>query len=323
MSDDYIEQLIKEAGKRPEPSPESAEAIRQATHQAWKNAVKKNKRRVITRRLILGNVAAVVLFAVIGMIKFLPTDETASYQNVGSIIYADRSFDMNNSTQSRKDRVRIGDTLSTTDNALLTVQLNDQTQIIFAQNTSVQFTGIGSIYLRHGKIFVDSPGEDTSIVVETTVGSVQDIGTQFEVDTDGKALKVAMREGSVKIDLGETIEYAYFKDGNGDIMHIDAEKNIHKSQIRNNDDYWAWTDSAVKPLPLKGASVFDTLSWVGRVSGKEVVYKSPSAQTQAKETYFSSGELKANSIDAMLPALMTSTNLQLNMQENKIMISEM
>ena len=70
--------------------------------------------------------------------------------------------------------------------------------------TEVMLDAPGRLYVRHGTIYVDSgarPGA-TRLQIVTPAGTARDIGTQFELQVAGSAMRLRVREGSVSIDRG-------------------------------------------------------------------------------------------------------------------------
>ncbi len=62
----------------------------------------------------------------------------------------------------------------------------------------------GRLYVRQGTIYVDSGADPVAsrLEVVTPAGTARDVGTQFELQVAGAALRLRVREGAVSIDRG-------------------------------------------------------------------------------------------------------------------------
>ncbi|VUD41699.1 hypothetical protein TDB9533_00542 [Thalassocella blandensis] len=322
MNDDYIEKLLKGANKPPTPNSNDAQEILVATKKAWQESVRQNKSREKKRKVIAFNFAAIVLVGILGLWKFQPFNSANDLKELGSITFASNLYQINGNKQSAPSRIHSGDTLTAGSSTLLSVTLQDGTLITFAPDTALQFTGVSTMNLMTGRIFVDSPGQNTSVVIGTPWGSIQDIGTQFEITVDTNELTVAMREGKVKMDLGHSIEYAAYENGKGDLIRINKANQMRKEEISSTDTHWSWTIPAIKALNLENITAYDLLNWVSRTTGRNIVYNSALVSQLAKETHFSTGRIEADAIDPVLPVLFETTTLSLKIDNNTITVSE-
>ncbi|MDZ7924454.1 MAG: FecR family protein [Marinagarivorans sp.] len=346
--DDDVAHLLKAAGKRSEPAPEVSDKIWQSTHAAWLQAVQaakfKNENNADNSAANKSNnlsqlgstsitsttkpwgqvwfaVAAAVLvgfmaFIMVPKLNLLGDNTTV----VAQLIMTNGAVNIKPSLHEQV--INAGAHLTTQNDGLVAIQLTDNTKITLAKNTEIIVANAGLIRLVQGRIYVDSPDANTSIIVATPLGEIVDIGTQYEVNVTPTSLGVAMREGVTKITLAGKTLYGRVADGLGDAITVDTHLNVTKDKIATADDYWLWTQPAVADFNLHNATAHDLLHWASRVTGKKIIYASPQVQRTAEQTHLSGGYLAAQSISQVLPVLFKTTSLQVVEQREALVVSE-
>lgn len=330
MNDHDIELLLKSAGKRIEPSAEAADAIRQSTQAAWKQAVAENtakqKSAKKSKALFLVATAASLLVAVLGMKALLfsksPAPTIDALQPFAQISHSQGHYYINDQLKPLNTPLAIGDTIKTDEHAILAVVLKDQTQMTFSGATELVFQSANKIKIVSGRIYVDSPDHNTFILIQSEWGSIKDIGTQYQVSIQGENMEVAMREGKVEISLeDETTLVAQSKMGVGDVLSFSRGTKVAQSTRSNSDPAWNWTRPALAHKNLDGLSVYDLIHWSSRVTGKKVVYASLATSQLAKTTHLSGGQLDPLDIEATLPRILRTTTLSAVVSDLDITVS--
>ena len=320
MNEEYIETLLKTAGSRPEPDAEMMESIRLATQDAWLETVNKQKRK---QHITWFSWATAATFCIC-MLGFMATqlsfqapEEAAALAHVS---YSKGEFEINRQIHPLDRPIRIGDAVSTGVDSLLSLMLDDKTRLTLAPSTVIEFTALAEINLSAGRVYIDSPDATTSIIIHTDWGSIEDIGTLYEVGVD-QELFVAVREGKVKLDLGDKQILAEFSDDVGDVIMVDRNQKITRTQIASTDEQWQWAQQAIPYLNLDGVTVSELLFWVSRVSGKKVVYENAMVERAAKNTHLHGGQLNPSQIDTHLPAILKTTRLSTIIDVNNIQVT--
>ncbi len=321
MNEDRIEELLKAAGNRPEPDAEVSEAIRMSTHSAWLEVVAEERLKRQRKWLSYSSVAA-ALFLAVGFFGlrpgfYAPEDS----RQLASIRFISGSYQINGEVYAQKAPVMTGDTIQTGQNDLISLVLEDKTMISVAPNTELTFTGLASIDLSKGRVFVDSPDATTSIIINTSWGSIEDIGTQYEVEVDER-LTVAMREGKVKMLIDDTPHFASFKAGLGDVLSIDKDLRIDLTQVESTHSRWNWIREAVPHQLVDGMSVYEFMGWAGHVTGKEIVYEDSLAELMASRTLLHGGHVSPMKIDSTLQVLLKTTRLSAVVTERDIRVEQ-
>ncbi len=98
--------------------------------------------------------------------------------------------------------------------------------------------------------------------IRTPLGTVRDIGTQFEVRL-AESLRISVREGRVSFE------------GQGDRVELDAGDELEAGEAgrtlrHGNDPFgveWSWIDGITPMMELEGRSAREFLDWAARESG--------------------------------------------------------
>ena len=330
--DDELASLLQAAGKRSVPSPEVSDKIRQSTHAAWLDAVQAAKANPVTtasnnppkQRARWSQVWAIAATVVVGFMAFMLLPKLSLFTNttpvVAQLMMSNGQIAIKPSLHAKV--INAGARLSTQNDGLIAIQLTDNTKITLAKNTQIIVANAGLIKLLQGRIYVDSPDANTSIIVATPLGEIVDIGTQYEVSVSPQMLGVTMREGVTQISLAGKTLYGRVAEGFGDAITVDAQLNVTHAKVATTDEHWQWTQSAVSDFNLHNATAHDLLHWASRVTGKKIIYASPQVQRTAEQTHLSGGHVAAQTISQTLPALFKTTTLQVEERRDAFWISE-
>lgn len=124
------------------------------------------------------------------------------------------------------------------------------------------------VRLERGAVYVDSeaaPGD--GVAVETTLGTVREIGTRFEVRLAREAgglLAVGVRAGRVAVDRdGSRLEVAA-----GERLELGADGTATVRPLAADDPAWSWIGSAL-PLEIEGRTLGDLLARYAIETGRE------------------------------------------------------
>ena len=330
--DDELASLLQAAGKRSTPGPEVTDKIRQSTHAAWLEAVQAAKVNAVQTEAAhtmppkrWGNAwFAAAAVVVVGFMAFVMVPKL-NLSNNGTTVVAQlimSNGEVNIKPSLHEQVINAGAHLSTQNDGLMAIQLTDNTKITLAKNTQIIVANAGLIKLVQGRIYVDSPDANTSIIVATPLGEIVDIGTQYEVSVSPQNLGVIMREGVTQITLSGKTLYGRVAEGFGDAITVDTQLNVTHAKVATTDEHWQWTQSAVSDFNLHNATAHDVLHWASRVTGKKIIYASPQVQRTAEQTHLSGGHVAAQTISQTLPALFKTTTLQVEERRDAFWVSE-
>jgi len=127
----------------------------------------------------------------------------------------------------------------------------------------VRLSSPGSLTLERGALYVDSgalPGKaiqpGAGIAIETPLGRVTDLGTQFEVrlapaGASAPQLRLRVREGEVRVDTGRVTHRAEA----GSELRLGADGSAQRAVVAANDPAWQWAARAAPAPDIEGRTL--------------------------------------------------------------------
>jgi len=113
--------------------------------------------------------------------------------------------------------------------------------------------------LERGAVYYD--GTHSGIAIQTPLGEIRDIGTQFEARLRDGSLRVRVREG--RILLRGTIAEAATE-------LVANSQTVTKNTIAVSGAEWRWIEDAAPPLRLEGLTLSEAIARVAREKGLRV-----------------------------------------------------
>ena len=267
---DAVERLVRSAGRRPAVDPDRARRVRDAAHDAWHDSV---RRRTRLRRWTLGS-AVLAAAACVVLVVSLPrpprlapgVGPSQPAARVTALTGAVRTIGGSAAVARVGDTVPIGSGVETGAGALATFALDGGGEARINEGTIVRFSAVRELSIERGAVYIDSGTSRGSLVVQTPVGVVQDIGTRFEVGFDGESLRVRVRDGAVRYDRGGVRHQA--NAGRELVVGSDGQVVERASDPYGTD--WAWVVRAAPPFRVEGQTLAAFLDWVARESGRRI-----------------------------------------------------
>jgi ferric-dicitrate binding protein FerR (iron transport regulator) len=258
-SDDAIAALVRLAGRRPPVPEDAARRVRDAVHDEWMETIGRRRR---TRWI--GSAAAVAAAGVtIVVLRMMPAAPqpvpqrmvVAGGQTNGAVIYTNDVYEVAN-----------GNTASLAwGNA--TLRLDGGTRVRIASATELT--------LDRGAVYVDS--NHSGVVIRTPIGSVRDIGTQFEVRLAADRMRVRVREGRVDLQHGGATHSAEA----GVELDADARGGVTQHSIARSGADWEWVVRAAPPIHLDGRTLSEVVASVTRDEGVKAVWFDETSRSAA------------------------------------------
>ncbi|MCP4657023.1 MAG: FecR domain-containing protein [bacterium] len=258
---------------------------RAAAAAEWRRTVRWRSRR---RILVAGGaVAATVLLTFAWGTRspwhspeLLPEMPPAQLETVrgGLVCSSTIAYDGHLRPLSIGDEVAAGTLIATDDGARAAFRLADGQSLRLDAATRVQLVSRSVVRLDSGAVYVDSDGAGTSsIEVRTALAVAHDIGTQFEVRLDHRAMRVRVREGMVRIEHAA----AAWEVSPGAELTIAAGGLVGRRQVPLYGPAWHWNMEIAPTFELEGSSLAAFLAWVTRENGWELRFTDPTLATYA------------------------------------------
>jgi ferric-dicitrate binding protein FerR (iron transport regulator) len=168
--------------------------------------------------------------------------------------------------------IRFGDTLRTGADGRVALRLNSDLLLRVNTTSELVFSAPDAIELLAGTIYVDTgdSGAGYPLLIDTQLGEIEHLGTQYEVDLSDAALRVRVREGSIVYNGAVVSEIGQA----GEQLDIDANGLASRSAVAPNDPVWEWATSLATLPQADEYRVNEVLQWVARELGLQVDFSS-------------------------------------------------
>lgn len=164
----------------------------------------------------------------------------------------------------------------------VSVRVGGASEITF-ERANLLSLAAGRVYVDSGMQRADATPPAQIVDVETALGTVRHVGTQFEVEVDPQHLTVRVRDGRVNVNAGSSA----LSLGATDQVVIDAGGAVTRSNVAPFGDVWAWTSDLSPAFPIEGRSFEEFLRWFAHESGRRLQFDSPATEAAAADTRLS------------------------------------
>lgn len=276
MNDAGMRKLLESAGPRAQAPIEVEERVYAAVHKAWLELPSPAGRFNRKRAAALGALALALAFAGI----FTWRLQTGAAPPVAEIAYATGGFAVSQQGRGMPQFLTAGATLHTYQEGRMLVRMGEQLSLRIDAGTRVELQSASRVTLRDGKLFVDSRNQ--RIEVRTPSGlRVENLGTQFEIEVGGEQVRVAVREGELRMEAGGVVRSAAAQDGAGVILAFEGLELRSEEALSSTDGHWEWIHLSQPPYALESSSVLDFLDWAARECGLELAFGSEAVRQRA------------------------------------------
>ena len=285
--DDPIEALLRATGRRPAVSADRSRRVHDAARAAWHEEV---RRRRVRRRLVRALALTAALALVVLVIRSwrsataAPAGERVGVERVVNTAWLEQGripFLRARSALAEGAGLRRGDAVTTGDDARVALRAATGARLRLDRFTSLRILSARSFFLERGAIYVSSEAGGAtgapSIRVETALGMIEDIGTQFEARLTAGTLSVRVREGTVRVRAGARTESALA----GQRISVDRSGRVERDDDPGADAGWAWVELALQMIDIDGRSLAEFLDWAARERGARVRYDEPDLAERA------------------------------------------
>jgi ferric-dicitrate binding protein FerR (iron transport regulator) len=262
--DNVLAELLRRAGPPPSIAADRTARVRLAARRAWEAQVEARSRRRRVIAAILAPALAASLFVVFGLPKREPVKPPTAIGRslaTGAAVYA-------------------GDAFDTGESGPAALQLDTGTSVRIDRRTTIRVRSNRRVELVQGAVYVDN-GRETgrSIEIQTPFGTVQDIGTQFEVRLAGAGMRVRVRSGLVSVNDGRETA------SGGEGTEITAgEGPILRGRVPVYGPDWDWIAAVIPAFDIEGRPLKTFLEHLSREHGWTLRFASASVERAATET---------------------------------------
>jgi ferric-dicitrate binding protein FerR (iron transport regulator) len=303
-NDASIEALLREVGARDEPSAAAASEVMSAVHAEWLTIVQERRRqqRAVAWRIAAGVVLAILVTTFAYRTMAPAPEQFASVANVeGRLLAGDVAAEAG-------QPIRVGDIMQTDAQSRAAVSFPDGLSLRLDHDTRVNVDATDRITLASGAVYIDAPphgGSTNDLTVDTVAGSVQHLGTQYEVRTEGQAMVVSVREGRVRVMSPTTSNTGEA----GQVLRLTSSGDLTRSSLAATDPHWQWAMEAAPDFDIDNQSLANFLQWIARETGRHIVYSTPQAEAAAQAVKLR-GSIAGLDADVALTTVLATTQLR-------------
>jgi ferric-dicitrate binding protein FerR (iron transport regulator) len=308
MSDDPLARILADAGPRTSPPAGIEAGVREAVHQAWLQELSQRRRRERRRRWLA---AAGVLIAA-GAVLALGLKMRTPAADAGIFLASRGAVDITakgrhaiatgGSALPAGTRIRTG-----TDGGALLAMGGASLRV--GADSELSLTDRNRLELRRGRIFLDfgvqADGRQ-DLLLQTPLGRVEHLGTQYQARLEAGQMRVMVREGRVRITTADGEQLL----GASEAADVDAAGRTHVHAAPASGPAWTWVSDLHPDFPIDGVTLADFLEWYGRETGRPVQYASAAVRAAAQATRLS-GSIAGLSPPDALSAVIASTQFTL------------
>ena len=306
--EDQVEHVLREGLRVAPLSPEALARIRAATVLEWQQASGSRAESKASRRALWGSLAAAVALLAFLVVWYIapPGDST----NFGQIARSDVG-DTNVRFQFVRQRaLHVGDALRTGDKLTaqgpVLISLSAGGTLRVAADTVLEITGEAQARLLHGQVYVDLPPGLSShrpFRILTREGTIEHVGTAFEVLENEQIMRLRVREGRVL--LHRDTQHIAVDAG----TELTARPGSGESR-REIDTYgsdWLWVAALAPDCEIEGRPLLVFLEWASRELGRPLKFSDPHARVVAERTILHGSVRGRQPLDALSSVLATTS----------------
>ncbi len=216
------------------------------------------------------------------------------------------------------DAIYVGMTVATGEDEGLSFLLARNESLRLAENSTLRIDASDQFTLLTGRVYADT-GEfvyrDGGLRIDTPLGAVTDIGTQFAVSMHDGLLDVAVREGRVDI-RSDSHKYVAMS---GERITLAEQGEPQVGSLALTDDYWNWTMDLAPTFDIEGRSLMDFLKWAARESGRMLFFEDSELRMVALRTDLHGSIAGFSPLDA-IESVLSTTAFRYHIEADKIVI---
>ena len=217
------------------------------------------------------------------------------------------------------ERLPLGSTLETTGEGRVALRLSSADSIRLDSGSRLRVVDAGTVALERGAVYVDSGGARGGIdtlAIETPLGSVRELGTQYEVRVLEESLRIRVREGTVSLDAGSRVHEVPVAQE----LLLGADGSATTRPIPIHGPEWDWVARITMLPDLDGQTARTFLDYVTRERGWHLLFADERAERAATRTRIG-GSIDGLSLDHALDAVLPTCGMTYRIEEGTLIVS--
>lgn len=293
--------------------PESTRVYAQV-HRHWEKS--KPKQRIRRWAMPLAVAAAVIMAIAVVMQPPLPVPANVPIGTIARVV-SDGAGGM---LPAVGHPIYPGESLSTGPGQGMSLLLSNAESLRIDEQTTLVVHAADEFRLVQGRVYADTGDfiyRDHGLIIETSMGSVTDVGTQFSVGTADESIVVAVREG--RVDVNQESEQLVAVAG--ERLRIHRNDGATFDTLTAHDPYWDWATLLAPAFDIENKSLLDFLRWAARETGRELVFETNELRMSAMRTDLHGSVSDFDPLEAVESVLAT-TKFKYRIEADKIVIEQ-
>jgi len=170
--------------------------------------------------------------------------------------------------------------------------------------------------LDSGRVFMDFPRGAPPFVLHTSAGTIEHVGTQFEVEASAGDIRIRVREGLVRMRTTTGTQDA----GAGTEVVFSRAGPVVSRRVPTYGPDWAWVEMIAPELDIHGQPLSGFLNWVARETGRHIQFVDDRARDTALRTRLH-GSIRGLAPLEALDQVLSTTSLRFEVHDDIIRIS--
>jgi hypothetical protein len=305
--DAQLDRALTDALRTQALGPDAVARIRLAAEREWKLATGKGGRASRARFGLWASLAAALGIVALTVLWYgSPVADPAIFGLVArsGVGDAEVRFEI-----VRHRSLKVGDTLRTGDiiktHGPVLISLSDGGTLRVAADTVIKVTAETQAWLQRGQVYVDLPpgtAVKSPFRLATRAGTVEHVGTQFEVLSNKQVVRLRVREGSVR--LRSQTEQVIAEAG----TELTATKaGVSRRSITPYGRDWLWVAALAPDYEIEGRPLLGFLEWASRELGRPLKFSDAHAREVAERTILHGSVRGRAPLDALANVLATTS----------------
>jgi hypothetical protein len=318
-SEERLDHYLGKALQNPALSSEALARIQAAVRQEWETVHRTERRGRSRVKLWASLAAAVGSIALLLAWVMRPAPTPALFGSVSRIENGPALLD-SPTVQHRAlragDVLRSGDELTAHGVGLISLPLGGNLRV--SADTVIQVLGQSDVELLRGMIYVDHPptaAASSQLRVHTRAGTIEHVGTAFEVFSNEQIVRLRVREGRVRLrNTGHDVMASA-----GMELVATADGHVSSGPWPLNGDSWRWVASLAPSYEIEGKALLAFLEFESRELGYQLVFADTHSREVAERTILHGTVRGREPLDAVASVLAT-TSLSYSIHGNTLQV---
>jgi hypothetical protein len=301
---DQVEHALRAALRVAPLNPDAMARIRAATVKEWQQTSGSHA----SRRALWGSLAAAAALLAFLLVWYNapPADST----NFGLVARSDVGTTNVRFQFVRQRALQVGAPVRTGDeltaHAPVLISLSGGGTLRIAADTVLEITGEAQARLRRGQLYVDLPPGSSSkqpFQILTREGTIEHVGTGFEVLENERIVRLRVREGRVLL-LRDT---EHIVADAGTELTAQPGSLVSRREIETYGRDWLWVAALAPDYEIEGRPLLGFLEWASRELGRPLKFTDSHARAVAERTILHGSVRGREPLDALSSVLATTS----------------